>query len=677
MNPDKLALKIEDLTLNVGEDRIDPETAHLIEVYNLDLEDVDLGLIILERLENVKHTEKVTPYPLAIPVNRDVLGPIRLGYVSNSERTEPSIFGMFPEELCMHVLAVGPTGCGKTNLNYLLMKEAHRFPKIRFLVFSFMREYRPLTKMFLDYYVFRRGQFKINPLHPMGLNFGKWSNYFAEIFARYSELRIASKGFILKQLHNLTRLYSGNGYPSLFDLLAHIEGLRLPRYSKDSNYRDSSTSRLRGFLTSAGEECDCSRGTPINEVLKMNTVIELDGLLPEYQATIISFILNWILLYKLQKDNGLINVIIIDEGQNVFSKQHEKDGISPISTLVSQVRKGKVGLVINAQIPRLLNESVLANTDTKIVLGIGDGRDAQLMHQSMGSNYQQRDFMFSLDQEEALVKLGYRFFRPFGIRIPQAYEEQIIPDQEIEKNNQRLDKHLIKKFKKRISLREILAMGKQEHADQKTKNKERTREKILQREFSTDELRVMANIYNQPLVLSSLRSETLFLSSYKFFNIKKKLKEYLCIQEITFSSGKRGQDPKLFDITEQGAQTFGLDFSTMKGGGSFLHRVFQKEIAARGKQQGYQVNLEQEFNGKRVDVLWMKEGETIGFEIALMSANHEVENIKRCIEAGIKHVVSYCRTNEIKKKIEADLSQQNLFFPVDFRLLSEFIKKEK
>jgi len=677
MNPEELAFKIENLTLNVGEDRIDPETARLIEVYNLDPEDISLGQVILERLKNIKHVEKIDPYPLAIPVDQDVHGPIELGFVSQSERTALSVFGMYPKELCRHILAVGPTGSGKTNLNYQLIQEAHKLPNVKSLVFSFMKEYRPLTRIFPDFYVFRRGQFKMNPLNPMGLDFGKWANYFAEIFGRYEELRIASKGFILKQLYKLAQLYSGKGYPSLFDFLTHIETLWVPRYKKESDYKQSSAARLGGFLISAGIECKCSQGIPLNEILKMNTVIELDGLLPEYQATIISFILNWILLYKLQTDNGLINVVVIDEAQNVFSKQHEKEGISPISTLVSQVRKSKVGLVINVQIPRLLNESVLANTDTKIVLGIGDGRDAELMQDSMGLNYQQQKHMFVLDQEDALVRLGYRFFKPFSVKIPLAYEEQIISDLEIDQNNQKVNKDIARKFKERVHLEDVRAKSQEkEKPSHKKKSLEKKKVRNEGIDISTDERKLLANIRHNPFEYYTKRKKAVGCGISKLNNLRDRLIEKKLITKLEFTTRKQGNDPILFDITVKGLKILGWQLNEFPGAGSFLHRAFQQRIAEEGKKQRYQVSLEKEFNGKRVDVLWMKKGETIGFEVALMSESHEVENIKRCMEAGISQVVSYCRTNEIKKKIEAKLSQQNLFCPVEFRLLGEFIKKE-
>lgn len=112
-------------------------------------------------------------------------------------------------------------------------------------------------------------------------------------------------------------------------------------------------------------------------------------------------------------------VIFLDEAQRVFDKNLEKrpaEGIPSISTIVAQIRP-YISLVVAAQMPSQLLDSIKANSDTKIIFKLGHGADLWDMARSAGLDREMMAVNSVLQPGQAIVKTG-KYDRPFIVQVP-------------------------------------------------------------------------------------------------------------------------------------------------------------------------------------------------------------------------------------------------------------------
>jgi hypothetical protein len=111
------------------------------------------------------------------------------------------------------------------------------------------------------------------------------------------------------------------------------------------------------------------------------------------------------------------------------------------------------------------------------------------------------------------------------------------------------------------------------------------------------------------------------------------------------------------------------------GKGGAQHTAIQKRIKEAAQSAGFLCTIETQLPGQQsVDVALEKDGQKIACEISIATTvDHEVQNVKKCLDAGFSKVLVICideaRLKKIQKAIEgslgADVARQVGFFRPD------------
>jgi len=126
--------------------------------------------------------------------------------------------------------------------------------------------------------------------------------------------------------------------------------------------------------------------------------------------------------YKSYKMVGSLNdkpviSIILEEAPRVLGKEILETGPNIFSTIAREGRKFKVGLCAITQLPSLIPREILANINTKIILGIEMKPERLAIIESASQDLSDDDrTMASLDIGEALITSNFaRFVTPISI----------------------------------------------------------------------------------------------------------------------------------------------------------------------------------------------------------------------------------------------------------------------
>jgi len=125
------------------------------------------------------------------------------------------------------------------------------------------------------------------------------------------------------------------------------------------------------------------------------------------------------------KDKPVISVIL-EEAPRVLGKEILEKGPNIFSTIAREGRKFKVGLTAITQLPSMIPREILANMNTKIILGIEMKPERQAIIESASQDLSDDDrTIASLDIGEALISSNFaRFATP--VKIP--YFEDLVKE---------------------------------------------------------------------------------------------------------------------------------------------------------------------------------------------------------------------------------------------------------
>ncbi|MBW3019157.1 ATP-binding protein [Candidatus Woesearchaeota archaeon] len=117
------------------------------------------------------------------------------------------------------------------------------------------------------------------------------------------------------------------------------------------------------------------------------------------------------------KDKPVIS-IVIEEAPRVLGKEVLERGPNIFSTIAREGRKFKVGLTAITQLPSLIPRQVLANINTKIILGIELKPERQAIIESAAQDLSDDERMIaSLDKGEAIITSNFLSFA-MPVKIP-------------------------------------------------------------------------------------------------------------------------------------------------------------------------------------------------------------------------------------------------------------------
>jgi DNA helicase HerA-like ATPase len=171
-------------------------------------------------------------------------------------------------------------------------------------------------------------------------------------------------------------------------------------------------------------------------------IIDTSSFSDELELLIGSIIINEVFnnhrRYKLEGDFDQKPVIsiVVEEAPRVLSQEVLKSGKNIYSIIAREGRKFKVGLIAITQLTSIIPKTVLANMNTKIILGneLSSERDAIIQSASQDLSSDDRNIA-SLDKGEAIISSNFTKFA-IPIKIPlfedyiEKYEQESKPKEE-------------------------------------------------------------------------------------------------------------------------------------------------------------------------------------------------------------------------------------------------------
>jgi len=133
-------------------------------------------------------------------------------------------------------------------------------------------------------------------------------------------------------------------------------------------------------------------------------------------------------MYRHYRQNGELNgkpviSVILEEAPRVIGKEALKTGPNIFSRIAREGRKFRIGLTAITQLPSLIPKEILANMNTKIILGIEMAQERQSVIECASQDLSTDDRnIASLDKGEALVTSNFtKFAMPIYIPLFEEY----------------------------------------------------------------------------------------------------------------------------------------------------------------------------------------------------------------------------------------------------------------
>lgn len=180
---------------------------------------------------------------------------------------------------------------------------------------------------------------------------------------------------------------------------------------------------------------------------------------------------------------------------------------------------------------------------------------------------------------------------------------------------------------------------KPESGPQIPKPATRAAEKAGNDELEPDELVLLEFINRNPGKFVTRIYQELGLSGYKGDKLKAALIEGEYIVQKETREGKRGRLAKVLEITKKGAALC----RKVSGKGGDAHQALQEQIREQAELVGWQAVVEERIGRslESVDVGVSRGDVRVAVEIcSTTKAGHEMENIRKCLDAGYDYVLS-------------------------------------
>ena len=390
----------------------------------------DLLRLIADKKAKLDFREEIRLPP---PNASKLAGEYDIGTVIYPE-TDYAGFGLREDEFIKHILIVGMTGTGKTNLSFHILRELSKKGK-PFLVFDWKRNYRNLKQLpeFKDLKIIRLGSednsFRFNPLiPPPGTHPKHWMAILIDVIKHAFFVAHGVEYFFRKGIDHLYERYGIYEGKKDFPTFADLEKLLQKEFVRGREMLwMSSAKRVLASLTFSGllgEVLNVKQQQSIEDLLSENVVIEMDNLATIEKIFFVEALLLWI--YNFRKQEGkrekFKHAIVIEEAHHILSqkKEWEFGEETIIETIIRMIREFGESVIVIDQEPSKISNSILANTNTKICFTLGNGRDIKTIGSAMNLKLEEFRFIDKLKVGHAIVKIKERFDVPIHVRFPKV-----------------------------------------------------------------------------------------------------------------------------------------------------------------------------------------------------------------------------------------------------------------
>lgn len=333
-----------------------------------------------------------------------------------------------------HVFVTGSTGTGKSNTIYQLLDKLQE-QRVKFLVVEPAKgEYKKIFGGKCKVYGTNPSHSEllcVNPFSfPEGIHVLEHIDRLVEIFnacwpmyaAMPAVLKDAmeksyeKKGWNLKYSKCEPRVF-----PTFVDLINQLpEVMNSSLYSEDtkSDYSGALITRVHSLTNGINGEIFCSfNELTAEDLFENNVIIDLSRVgSNETKSLLMGIIVMKLQEYRLHLDKmneKLLHVTVLEEAHNLLRKTSmgqaqesanlQGKSVEMITNSIAEMRTFGEGFIIADQAPDLLDEAVIRNTNTKIVLRLPDETDRKIVGGAMALNENQINELAKLPRGVAAV----------------------------------------------------------------------------------------------------------------------------------------------------------------------------------------------------------------------------------------------------------------------------------
>jgi hypothetical protein len=352
--------------------------------------------------------------PLLDPPDQDQAdGPIRLGRIVHGSRLLGWL-GVRPHELTHHLLCIGRTGSGKSNLLVRLLLQLD----VPWVAIDHKRSLRSLLALESagPVAVVSQGRMSdaamcFNPLvPPAGMS---RESHLRQLVDLIAEAWLTGDG--VRSL--LVRCFEEVGGGTFRDALHMLHGLHLS--SRERLWRVSAVRVLEHLTGGPLGHVFCSRSdlAALTPLSSGRTVLEVDGLGVADTAFLANILVRYLLsgLRAGNQRETLRLVLALDEAHHLLADT-ARDG--EIARVLREGREAGLGCLLASQTFAGLSQTALANCGTLTVMSCRSRSDVHAAAQGLLLQDQQRELLSLLPVGEAVVRLSARWMRAVHVHVP-------------------------------------------------------------------------------------------------------------------------------------------------------------------------------------------------------------------------------------------------------------------
>lgn len=346
---------------------------------------------------------------------------IELGHIYHMHKTEPNVVTLDKTSLTAHTFITGSTGAGKSNTIYRMLDELDK-QDVRFMVVEPAKgEYKNVFGGRKNVAVYgtnckKTELLQLNPFSfPEDTHVLEHIDRLVEIFnacwpmyaAMPAVLKDAVEQAYLRKGWDLTNSTCDPLlYPTFRDLMEVLpDVVKQSNYSADtqSDYIGSLYTRIKSLTNGINGQIFCSMSElAAEDLFDRNVIVDLSRVgSMETKALLMG-----ILVLKLQEhrmamagdkmDSELRHVTVLEEAHNLLrrtsdiqtqeSSNLQGKSVEMIANAIAEMRTYGEGFIIADQAPGLMDESVIRNTNTKIIMRLPDESDRVLVGKAASLN---------------------------------------------------------------------------------------------------------------------------------------------------------------------------------------------------------------------------------------------------------------------------------------------------
>ena len=367
-------------------------------------------------------------------------GDIHLGCIYHMQKREETIpVDLNADRLAMHTFITGSTGSGKSNTIYQLLHELGAQGRKFLVVEPAKGEYRAVFGNRSDVTVYGTNPnlketelLRLNPFSfPENVHVYEHMDRLVEIFnvcwPMYAAMPAVLKDAIERayvdagwDLCKSRNRYSARLFPTFIDVLQQIDAVMdESQYSADSkgDYKGSLCTRLRSLTNGINGMIFSADELDSADLFDRNVIVDLSRVgSTETKALIMGLLVMKLQEYRMSQggmNKTLRHVTVLEEAHNLLKRTSAVQSavgadlagksVEMLANAIAEMRTYGEGFIIADQAPGLLDEAVIRNTNTKIILRLPDYTDRQLVGKAIGLNDDQIDELSKLKQGVAAV----------------------------------------------------------------------------------------------------------------------------------------------------------------------------------------------------------------------------------------------------------------------------------